>query len=48
MILIYCQQYVHEKLCGKRSADEELFAKRRKMAGPPHGKEGLVSIHGST
>ena len=41
-------EYVHEKLRGKRSADEESSVKRRKMARPSRGEEGLVSIGGST
>ena len=39
---------VHEKLRGKRSADEEPSMKRRKMARPYRGEKGLVSIGGST
>ena len=41
-------EYVREKLHGKRPVDEELSAKKRKMARPSQGEEGPVSIGGST
>ena len=37
-------EYVREKLHGKRPADEVPSMKRRKIARPSQGQEGLVSI----
>ena len=37
-------EYVRKKLRGKRPADEEPSMKKRKIARPSRGEEGLVNI----